>query len=298
MTKHPHKVISTTEHPENQQLLAYLKTPEAVEYNDLRLHLAGCGICRRRTELTAMLIEQGPWLESERVEADHRLDALLSGNLDPEQASELIHELKQDPARLRAALHYASHAHAMSELGTHEPGSISIWDSTTELFKQWLDFQAPIWKTVPVVIVLLTVASLLINQYVPTGQSEHGRIIAFQDNLTIQFAGHEPQPGIGFFRQQGASSKLLSGMSIELINNNRLRISWPEIAGVESYNLKLRVFRDGDTRVIARREVAITSADIELKQPLTQHRYEWVLSGDTLDNRSFQTSGGFVISKE
>ena len=80
--------------------------------------------------------------------------------------------------------------------------------------------------------------------------------------------------------------------------DDRLRLSWPEIPEANDYNLKLQVFRDGETRVLTRQTLNSTLVEVQLDEPLTQHRYEWILSGNTRDNRSFQANGGFVITRE
>ena len=142
----------------------------------------------------------------------------------------------------------------------------------------------------------MTIAMLIFNQFNPARDGQAMRVIAFQDNPVLQYSTQDTQPGIGFFSQVGADSKPFAGMTIELQAEDRLRLSWPEIPGVSDYNLKLQVFRDGQTRLLARRQLDSTVAEIQLDEPLTQHRYEWVLSGNTLDQGSFQANGGFVIT--
>jgi len=297
MTNYSEENMDSAEHPEDQLIQDYLATPDSEVFADLRLHLASCSYCRRRAEVTATLRDQGHWLESERAEADPRVADLLAGKLNPEQASQLKQELKQDPASLRAALHYASHAQAMSGISAPARQDESPWSMITDLVRDWLNFQAPLWQMAPVVAVVMTVAVLVINQYYPEGDNGQSQVVAFQDNPTLQFASHETQPGIGFFSQQGANAQPFDGMRIELLEGNRLRLSWPEIPGATDYNLKIQVFRDGETRVLARQTASSTVAELVIAEPLTQHRYEWVLSGDTGDNRSFQTNGGFVITR-
>ena len=102
---------------------------------------------------------------------------------------------------------------------------------------------------------------------------------------------------IGFFSQQNAAAEPFAGMQIEIVDSRRLRFSWPEIESASDYNLKLRVFRDGETRLLARKNLDDTRVELELDEDLAQYRYEWVLSGDTLDKRSFQVKGGFVVTE-
>lgn len=296
MTNHSDENMESIDHPQDQLIQDYLKAPQAKAFDELRLHLAACGHCRRRTEVTAMLRDQGHWLESERVEADPRVAELLAGKLQPRQASQLKQELKQDPASLRAALHYATHAQAMSGITEPDRHNASLWSMCLAQVKSWLNFQAPLWQTAPVVAVVMTVAVLVFNQYSPADRSAQAQIVAFQDKQTLQYASQESQPGIGFFSQQAADAEPFEGMNIELLEGNRLRLSWPEIPMATGYNLKIQVFRDGETRVLARQASNMAEVELVLDQALTQHRYEWVLSGDTSDSRSFQTNGGFVVT--
>ncbi len=284
------------EHPDDRSIREYLKAPDSGAFDGLRLHLAGCGQCRRRTELTAMLIEQAHWLESEPCETDPRLADLVADRMEPGQAAQLRAEIKEDPARLRAALHFASHALAMRELGETrrqpEPGTNGL----VSLVVSWLNFEAPVWKLAPIVAVVMTVAILLFDSYPAPGSGGEIRIVAFEDEQLLQFVSQETQPGIGFFSRRNTQTTPYAGVGVEWLDDKRLRLSWPEIVGATGYNLKLQVFRDGETRVLAKRTLAATSVELPLDEPLAQHRYEWILSGNTDDGRSFQADGGFVVT--
>lgn len=298
MTKFDDDNMEPSEHPADQLIQDYLKAPDAAAFAGLRLHLASCRHCRRRTEMTAMLRDHGHWLESEITETDPRVADLVAGRLDAGQTSRLRQEIKNDPAALRAALHFASHAQAMHEITADKKRGQSPWSMSLALLKRWLSFEAPLWQMAPALAVVMTVAVLVFNQIDSRQSGRRIEIVTFQDNAVLQFAGHESQPGIGFFSQQGANAEPFDGMTIELLENDRLRLSWPEIPGASDYNLKLQVFRDGETHVLTRQTLGSTVVELQLEEPLTQHRYEWILSGDTSDNRSFQTNGGFVITRK
>ena len=298
MTNSTDDNMESNEHPADQAIQDYLLAPAAETFAELRLHLAGCRHCRRRAELMATLREQGHWLESGVTEADPRIEDLVAGRLSPSQASQLQQEIKQDPAALRAALHYASHAQAMHEITAEQPRDDSFGGSLLGLLKHWLSFEAPLWQTVPALAVVMAVTLLLLQPFYPAEQDSQASIVAFRDEPVLRFASQETQPGIGFFSQQSAADEAFDGMKIELLADNRLRLAWPAIAGANDYNLKLQVFRDGESRVLARLEQSATEVELQFDEALTQHRYEWVLSGSTRDNRSFQTSGGFVITRD
>lgn len=287
--------MELNEHPTDRHILEYLKAPDAVDQGDLRLHLAGCHACRRRADLVAMLRDRGHCLDSGTDQVDPRVADLVGGNLAAGEAESLRREIKQDPAALRAALHYASHARAMREIAEPASGD-RIGSKWLKSLLRGLSFEAPLWQVAPALAVVMTVAVLVFNQFDPERNTQAMRIVAFQDNPVLQFSSHETQPGIGFFSQADADSRPFAGMTIELQADDRLRLSWPEIPGASDYNLKLQVFRDGQTHLLARRQLKSTATEIQLDEPLTQHRYEWVLSGNTVDQGSFQVNGGFVIT--
>lgn len=297
MTNLPDDAMDPSQHPEDSTIQDYLKTPEAAAFDGLRVHLASCGYCRRRAELTALLQTRGEWLENERCEADPRLADLLAGRLDRAQAQQLRAQLQQDPVRLRAALHYLSHAQAMSEIDPAAGAPQTRRSGPLATIRNWLSFEAPLWQTVPVMALVMGLALLLLQQ-APLRPDADARIVAFDDTPRLQFVSQQSQPGIGFFSQPDSAAESFDGMRIELLDERRLRMSWPAIEAANGYNLKLQVFRDGETRVLARQKLQANSTELQLDEALTQHRYEWLLSGDTRDQRSFRARGGFVVTRD
>ena len=294
MTEFPDNAMDPSQHPDDQVIQDYLKAPDAAGYQDLRLHLASCAYCRQRVETTALLLAQGHWLESTPAASDPRVDDLIDGRLDTGEAAALRESIKQDPAQLRAALHQASHAHAMRGLRAATGAAASPLRQLLQKAGSWLYIEAPLWKTVPAMALVMGLALFLLQ---PLQQGETTRLIAFSDQAEVYFVGHETQPGIGFFSQQNAVAEPFAGMQIEIVGPRRLRFAWPEIDAASGYNLKLQVFRDGEIRVLAREEIDRNATELLLSEDLTQHRYEWVLSGDTVDKRSFQVKGGFVVTE-
>lgn len=296
MNNLPEDAMNPSQHPADPIMQEYLERPDAAAFEALRVHLAVCGYCRRRAELTALLQNHGEWLESEPVEEDPRLAELLAGRLDAARAERLRAELRQDPARLRAALHFASHSQAMRAGNAAldaPPARRRGWPAT---IRGWLGFEAPLWQSVPATALVLALALLLLQQ--AALPPDAARIVAFDDTPRLQFLSQQSQPGIGFFSQPGSAVESFDGMRIELLGERRLRLSWPAIEAASGYNLKLQVFRDGETRVLARHSLEANSIELQLDEALTQHRYEWVLSGDTRDQRSFQAKGGFVVLRD
>lgn len=299
MTNFPEDAMDPSQHPEDDLIQDYLKTPEAGDFSALRLHLAGCSYCRRRTEITALLRTQGEWLETDAVAADARVDDYFSGRLETAEADSLRDEIKKDPARLRAALHYASHARSMREIDQRAapPAAPADSESIGARIGHWLGFGLPRWQMAPVLAVLMALAIVLLVQLDPSQSGGETRVIAFADDPVVKFVSQQRQPGIGFFSQQNIDSRPFAGMTIEIPTPDTLRFSWPEIERASGYNLKLQVFRDGETLVLTRQNLNLSTTEVVIDEGLTQHRYEWVLSGNTSDERSFQASGGFVVTQ-
>jgi len=296
MSNDSEEMMDSIEHPQDHQILDYVKTPELSKFSQLRLHLAACRYCRRRAELTALIRDQGHWLEAEAVDIDAPMADLMADRLDDAQAEQLRQTLKQDPAALRAALHFASHASAMDSLTKEFPVKTKTGSSVGDWLRNWLP--ASIWQAVPAMALVMMLAVILVNQYRPGDAEGQLRVVAFNDNPVIQIVGQETQPGIGFFTQQGVNARPFGGMQIELSPDNQLHFSWPEVDKALFYTLKLQLFQKGETRVLSRQTLDTNTALVELSEIPSSLRYEWVLSGDIDAQQSFQASGGFVITTD
>jgi len=287
--------MPTGEHPGDEIILEYLNAPETEAFAGFRLHLVACAYCRRRTDTTALLRQQGEWLETGDVDdPDPRLAELVAGRLQDESASELRDQIKQDPARLRAALHYASHAQAMATVDAPRMRPESSGRRIASKLSAWLNLRAPIWQMAPALVLLLGISLIVVDRV----EREQVRVVTFPDQTDILFYGLSNQTGIGFFAQPGSNTMPFDGMRVELLDDRRIRLKWPEIGEGTVYKLKLQVFRGGGAEVLSRQTLNQSMTELVFDQPLTRHRYEWVLSGETGDSRLFQLSGGFVISDQ
>ena len=301
--------MNPIDHPAVLQLLQLSKAPEKPEYRELRLHLATCSQCRGQLETLSSLRQHAGGLRVESnqaVEPDlaDQISDLVQGRLQPKAADRLRQKIKQSPASLRAALHYASHDAAMQaeiKTGIQAPVQPVAADSFVEQCKQilnrWLHIQTPVWKLVPVAAVLIAGFTVVMTQQGEPYPGLAPAILSFQDNLRMRFVGQETQPGIGFFAGAQQDSKPYGTVSINLIDRQSLHFSWPAVDDALTYTLKLQVFRSGEKIVLDQLSTQATQASIHLSEPLTRHRYEWVLSGNTANHRSFQTSGGFVVNR-
>ena len=135
----------------------------------------------------------------------------------------------------------------------------------------------------------------------PILQQNQVTVASFQDDPTIQFTAKNKLPGVGFFTQSGNTSKPFEDIRIELVSENTLKISWPEVDGAELYKMRIQVFNQGKKTVLKENSTQVNYTTF-LIQPEHQadkanKRYEWVLYGNTADDRMFYASGGFVISR-
>ncbi|NNE64074.1 MAG: hypothetical protein HKN34_08325 [Gammaproteobacteria bacterium] len=230
---------------------------------------------------------------------EHEMSDLLHNRLDQQAAAELRERVRQNPAMLREALHFARH-HVAMQKNVQEPREpktkVFWWREVANLIRQSLQFETDVWKMIPVAVVLLAVATVFVDQQ-RRQPSQLTRLIEFDSNSSMQFFAQQSQPGIGFFANTRQTSIPFEGVSVTINNDEEIAFSWPAIENAQSYQLKLQVFRNAEAVVLGRYAGKEPGAVIKLSEPAGRHRYEWVLSGDTIDKRSFQTTGGFVIAQ-
>jgi len=297
--------MHSIEHPDSEQLTAYLESPEQAKRQATGLHLASCMQCRSDLQALSSLRQHGPWIglgsiKTGATESSDLIPDLVHGRLSEPAAEELRNSIKNDPELLREALHYARHHVAMQKDVEAPQISISedsFWHKTKQLVLRFLQIETPVWKLAPVAIVLIAVVAIFSGVWNQHQAMQVADIIKFEDQSTIQFVSQEQQPGIGFFANSKQMDMPFDGVSLHLETDRKLDFSWPAIDGATHYRLKLQVFRDGETVVLGRVSSNEPAATMILPEALTQHRYKWILSGDTSDGQSFQTTGGFVVKR-
>lgn len=295
--------MNTSKHLSDNELVEYLKAPQQARFEQMRLHLATCSDCRGLCELTTQLRQHSHLLNSGGSEEHDDISDLMHGRLSTQQAAELKRCIKQEPATLKAALHYASHHIAMQNQSRAEGTSDrsvsgpALLSRLSGIFKHWMLIETPIWKMAPVAAVFVMVISLFMIQNKDQNLFESGLVVSYQDNPLIQFVAQESQPGIGFFSDVKKHSKPFGNMEIQLKDNHAIQFTWKAVDDAQDYRLKLQVFRNGEMVVIGQVSSSESKALLRLADPLSPNRHEWVLSGNTTDGRAFQTSGGFVIKR-
>lgn len=296
-------------HPELATLKDYLANSAAENYAGLRLHLAQCPACR---ELVSGLsgVQLMTSMQNASVtltEQQHQgIADYIDGLLDAAEAGQQQAVIHSDAAAMKAALHYASHKAAMDQaLSRSDADSAAIMKSTNASSQSWsgifsalkdmLSFQAPVWLTVPVTAALVAVLTIKLLDVTPT-QPVGYTIASYQDNPVIQFRARENIPGIGFFARPAQSVEPYQAVKVSVSAGNRFTIQWPPVTGAMIYTLRLQMFNQGSKLVLGEVTTQNNSAVMTVNIDNIYHRYEWVLSGETRDNRAFMSSGGFVIN--
>jgi len=296
-------------------------------YDDILDHLAGCEECRDQVSILNTLQNEWSQLryqsslteEQQQMICDY-IDGLLQAD-EAEKAKTLIND---QPDAMKAALHYQSHVTSMAaELSRKEkiyqldysgpdfsepdfsgqPSQGAFFAGVLSSVCQFFSIRSPMVYTMTATAALF-VAVFLLMQSPETGP-ETGReqtvIASYQDNSTIQFTAKNKLPGVGFFAQSGNTSKPFEDIRVELISRNTIKISWPEVEGVELYKMRIQVFNQGKKTVLKESSTKANHTTFllepERKVFNANKRYEWVLYGNTIDDRMFYASGGFVISK-
>lgn len=299
------------DHPELATLKSYLNNSAAAEFGGLRLHLAQCPECRAQLE-GLMMVQQISQLSSSDIsemdaltEQQHQqitdyIDGRLS-NAEHQQQQAFIHS---NPSAMKAALHYASHKSAMdkaalkSEAAPAENpvmGNNRLQPNVLQKLKELLSFQAPLWLTLPATAALVALISFnLFDQ--PAPEQSLYTIASYQDNAVIQFRSKDHLPGIGFFAKSAQLSEAYDRLKISVSEDKHFVMQWPPVPGAIKYTLRLQMFDYGNKIIIGEVTTEKNSAVISAQHENIYHRYEWVLSGETSDNRVFLANGGFVIN--
>lgn len=304
-------------HPETEQLTAYLSNPQSCEFKELSLHLAVCESCRSEVSLLTAIKSNAHELGSGQKDEFIKTDSHLK-NIDEQKIEEYVDNLlsgkekqnresaiKNNPLALKAALHYATHSSAMERglqcLNEPAVGENLQWASklseSTSLFNSIKKFlYPPVWVSVPVTAAAVTILFFVIT---PGFQSESSNmtIASYQDNAVIHFMQTKQTPGIGFFSKANKTTKPFGNVRINLVDHDTVAISWPEIENAGFYTIGLQMFDKGDKIIIS--EKTTTNNHIEIKglKAASNRRYEWILSGETKEGKTFHATGGFVIKK-
>lgn len=312
--------MNVRNHPDTEQLSAYVHNPESKDSGDVALHLATCAECR--SLIHAMEVMQSNLSEveynavSQSIAQDESLkqaleqqtiERYLDGQLSSDEGQDIEQLLQSNNHALKAALHYVSHSSAMARHDETTSGDdVSTTDRVKQhtpseskfslgtMLKQLFNFQAPAWIVAPVAAALVLVVNLV---SVPLKMAGDDQLIVaqYQDNPVIRFSSQEQAPGIGFFADANTITKPYDPVITKIEADKHVRLAWNDIEGADAYTIQLHIFKNGQRNKV----LNLTTKDTHVRFKRVEHdigqRYEWDLSGITIEGKKFQASGGFVI---
>jgi len=299
-------------HPSTELLAGYVASPESTDYNELRQHLSHCTECRNQTMKLSQLNHN----------IAHVLPRYLTYKANSIYKANGIHEAN-DHNDLKSALHFATHSAAMERHFNESSIHATIhWTTTnttpnsgrngkesnvtkgfiekiSDFLSDVLTAAPPVWVSVPVTAALVFSITLM---FTPVSNKTEMTIVAYQDNPVIVFETlldntNQVPPGIGFFSAAKHQSEPFNSISIALTDNSILHLKWSPIRNAISYIINLYLIDGADRKLIG--EVSAKTAEAVFSKSNLQpgRRYEWLITGKTKTNLSFQTQGGFVVAQ-
>ena len=311
--------MTTSNHPELEQLNAFARQPHGEEFRQLRLHLVTCRDCRKQVSMLAEMHDLLPGVQAKDLDMaisnddsfsqalhNQQIERYVDGQLDDGEKQAVAAMLGRNGQALKAALHYASHSAKMASqvdrAASGEQGVKAVRAAAGDkgliaLLYRCLTFRSPFWLTVPATAVLAGVLSVVLVPQL-TFVADKSQVVAYQDNPVIQFKRSEDLPGIGFFSSADKTSQPYRNITVKEIDSKSLHLSWPKVDNAMSYTMQLKIFSNGQQMLVD----TVTTADehARLKRAANDHgvRYVWHLTGKTGKGELFSTKGGFVIKSE
>ena len=296
--------MNVTDHPELEVLQGYLNNSASAEFSSLRMHLAQCSQCRTLLDGLTGLKDISQLNTNTLTETQHQqIDDFINDRLHGNEKVSTQALIDSKPEAMKTALHYASLQAAQNRTSKNSSNSASsallaanssTWSTIKSKLKSLFSYQTPIWITAPTAAAV--VALLSFNLYEKSNEELNYTIASYQDNEIIQFRSKNSLPGIGFFAKSENQTMHFSGVNITLTDNRNFNINWPAIDKAVKYNIRLQVFDQGIKKLIGNVTTDMNSVLITSQLNNINHRYEWVLTGETSDNLTFMANGGFVIN--
>ena len=180
-------------------------------------------------------------------------------------------------------------ATAASQASVDNSPRLSLWQ------KVWsaLVTPQPIWMNA--VATSFLVISVLI--LMPSLEMDSDGLVQYQDQPGLEIVQKQmPQVGVGFFSNAQAVRQDYAGVSVHRLDETLFEFSWPEVAGVESYQLEVYQVNGAEQKLLKSTIADTTQTQIPLTGINSQQRYEWVLSGEIGPEKSFKAKGGFILN--
>lgn len=317
--------MNTESHPDTDLLKAYSLDCESREYDSVRMHLARCASCRNEVDAINALVNHYDGLAARHAAVGHaavdRIDEqshqqiidYVEGDLQADEQEKVAAMIRSNDEAMKAALHYASHRSAMSKKldvqvqAAEDQALNSRQTSPVPGFLQrlsaWLDFRTPLWLTLSsTAIAVLALVYMVPALYPVTGPNSMSTytVASYQDNPVIQYRAKDALPGMGFFSKAEQFSTAYTNVEVaieEETSSSKLVIRWPKVKRAMLYTMRLQMFDQGGKKTIGEITTDETRGVFTVSQPGINKRYEWVLSGTTSDEKTFYSTGGFIISK-
>jgi len=302
-------------HPEMVNLIGFIDDPDASEFRDIELHLASCADCRQKLSDLSQLqinlksndfVRQHAALTSKETKSVNVTTALNNGDIenyvDQKLSSERLQDiaklLNDEPHSLKAALHYASHQSAMNREISESNSKVS--DSSNKfkflsIIKKYFTQATPAWVMVPATGFATVLMLMVINlQFQIEQNQDSNKIASYQDNAVIQFSARNTQPGIGFFSNARKNTKPFDNVTVSISGDGTLEIYWPPVENSLSYSILIKKIENEKTTAIAQQLLSVNRVKFKNIQLEKNRRYQWILTGKTVDNNSFYATGGFI----
>ena len=314
-------IMSSMNHPDSEQLNAYIQDPLGDDYRQLRLHLVACVDCRQQVDLLSNLKTNLLEIEGEQYQhavsqndelhevlQTQLIEKYIDGQLNKGEQQRVRGIIKENTQAMKAAMHYASHSARMQREVDGDAGSLAVaeanyhagYNKSTKpgiltILRRWLAIRSPLWLAVPTTAAIASLLSIVLIPQLNSG-SEKISVVAYQDNPVIQFKRTQDLPGIGFFSGANKTTRPYDRITANIFDNNTIQLSWPRVDNAVSYTMQLKIFTNGQQVSVGKFTTTTTQASFRRAANDSGHRYIWGLTGKTGAGELFSAKGGFIIN--
>lgn len=296
--------MNESKHPDHALLNAYAHQPDDEDFRQVSLHLLGCKQCRDEVNLSSRLKSDFCSLDYGQCTEDQQrvVEDFLYSEKSIQQQQQLKQKILNDPVLLKSALFSLSHRTRQNETlpGSHPVNSQKPAKGWFGVINEWLVMQTSTWATMGVTaVVTLSITVFLLQQHsFDSNATDNISIASYQDNDVIRFFPRDQLPGIGFFNGAMQSSQSYQNLQISSDQHQMLKLSWKPVESASTYEFILYRFSRGEKKLLETFKTRETFTHFQLGTADYNQRFEWVLSGHTSDDRTFVTSGGFIVQKQ
>ena len=295
-------------HPELAQLWEYLEAPEAAAQTALLDHLTDCAPCRTRAARLAALQNR---LQDELP----RLGATPSTDADALDVARWLddttnsHDMAcdprlQNPAWLKAALHYLVHRSALQRDLRDVPTASATFAKRTapatpflQRLTMLLTWRMPVWIPAATAAALIW-AALGLPLLTTNKDAVLPPLASYQDAPVMRFQSADAaRPGIGFFAAANSVERPFTGVQLLRPRPRELELRWPAVENAAEYHVTLYRIVDHARETIAEQAETAPRALFNNFDLAPNRRYEWEISGSTRDGVRFRANGGFVAAE-